>query len=100
MKTPPNLKTPPSLQGHDAKSVGRYVMLDGEAFYRISDSQKLPPFFMSLVSPSDHWMFIASNGAVTAGRQNPDNALFPYYSSDKLIDQVHASGPLHNHSDD
>jgi hypothetical protein len=94
LKTPPNLKTPPSLQGHDSKSVGRYVTLDGEAFYRISDSQQLAPFFMSLVSPSDHWMFIASNGAVTAGRQNPDNALFPYYSADKLIDQVHASGPL------
>ncbi len=68
-------------------------MLDGEAFYRISDSQNLPPFFMSLVSSSDHWMFIASNGAVTAGRQNPDNALFPYYSSDKLVDLGHSSGP-------
>ena len=29
MKTSSNLKTPPNLQGHDALSVGRYVMLDG-----------------------------------------------------------------------
>ena len=29
----------------------------------------MAPFLMSLVSDSDHWMFISSNGALTAGRQ-------------------------------
>ena len=28
------------------------------------------PFFMTLVSGSDHWMFISSTGALTAGRGN------------------------------
>ena len=42
------------------------------------------PFFMSIVSNSDHWMFISSNGGLTAGRKNPDNALFPYYTDDVI----------------
>ena len=53
----------------------------------------MAPFFMSLVGSSDHWMFIASNGALTAGRKNPANALFPYYSADKLIDLAQSAGP-------
>ncbi len=48
---------------------------------------------MSLVGSSNHWMFVASNGALTAGRQHAGNALFPYYSSDKLIDLQHSAGP-------
>ena len=77
-----------------AKSAtGQHVKIDGEVYFRIADSQTMAPFFMSLIGPSDHWMFIASNGALTAGRQNSENALFPYYSSDKLIDLANSSGP-------
>jgi len=61
---------------------GKYVEVNGETFYKISNYDKMDPFLMSIVSSSDHWMFISSNGGLTAGRKNPDNALFPYYTDD------------------
>jgi hypothetical protein len=75
-------------------ATGRHIHLDGELYYRISNSHTMAPFFMTLVSASDHWLFTASNGAVTMGRRDSNNAIFPYYSSDKLIDLVRSSGPL------
>ena len=65
-------------------TTGEYVLLDGEKYFRIANSHLMPDFFMSLVGASDHWMFVSSNGSLTAGRQNPDNALFPYASDDQL----------------
>ena len=62
--------------------LGGYIDLNGELFYKISNYDKMTPFLMSIVSSSDHWMFISSNGGLTAGRKNPDNALFPYYTDD------------------
>src|SRR6056297_1136312 len=50
------------------------------------------PFFMSIVSDSNHWMFISSNGGVSAGRKNPQYALFPYYTDDKLVDLADTTG--------
>lgn len=58
---------------------------DGIGFYEIEDVDKMPPFFMTILSASNHWMFISSNGALTAGRKNTDYALFPYYTDDKII---------------
>ncbi|MEM7457182.1 MAG: hypothetical protein AAF456_22765 [Planctomycetota bacterium] len=72
---------------------GRYVELDGEVFYRIANSHLMAPFFMSLSSSSDHWMFISSTGALTAGRADADGALFPYYSADKIENLRHCTGP-------
>ena len=43
------------------------------------------PFFMSLVSNSNHWLFISSTGGLSAGRKDTSNALFPYYTDDKII---------------
>ncbi|RPI02790.1 MAG: hypothetical protein EHM72_03305 [Calditrichaeota bacterium] len=71
---------------------GQYVELNGEKYYQIANYDQMAPFFISLVSSSDHWMFISSNGACTAGRKNPDNALFPYYTDDKIHDQLDISG--------
>ena len=59
---------------------GGFVDLDGERFYQISNCDLMPDFFMSIVSASDLWMFISSNGSLSAGRRNADAALFPYYS--------------------
>lgn len=70
------------LQTNNDKVNFEYKDIDGELFYKISNYDKMPPFFMSIVSGSDHWMFISSNGGLTAGRKNPDNALFPYYTDD------------------
>lgn len=63
---------------------GDFVKVDNEHFYKISNSDKMRPFFMSLVSDSNHWMFISSDGGVSAGRKNADVALFPYYTEDKI----------------
>ncbi len=71
---------------------GRLVMLDGEEFYQIANYDRMRPFFMTLVSGSDHWMFISSTGGLTAGRGNADMALFPYATDDKIHDAAHITG--------
>jgi hypothetical protein len=72
------------LQINKEPVTGEYVEINSETFYKISNFDKMTPFFMSIVSSSDHWMFISSNGGLTAGRKNPDNALFPYYTDDVI----------------
>ncbi len=47
---------------------------------------------MSLASDSDHWMFISSTGGLSAGRINPESALFPYYTDDKLQESAETTG--------
>ena len=71
---------------------GRQVDLDGESFYQIANYDRMRPFFMSIVSGADHWMFISSTGALTAGRCNADLALFPYYTDDKIHDSAEITG--------
>ncbi|MCB9035526.1 MAG: hypothetical protein H6557_02790 [Lewinellaceae bacterium] len=71
---------------------GAYVELEGETFYRISDYDQMRPFFMTIVSDSDHWLFISSNGGLTAGRRNPETALFPYTTDDKIHDATESAG--------
>ena len=73
---------------------GRFVELDGETYYQIQNYHEMPDFFMSIVSDSDHWMFISSNGALTAGRKDRDNALFPYYTDDKIHDYKGTTGSV------
>ncbi len=68
------------------------VEIDEEIFYKISDVDEMRPFFMSIVSDSDHWMFIASNGGVSAGRKDAQHALFPYYTDDKITDSAETTG--------
>lgn len=68
------------------------VELEGEKYYKIENSDELRPFFMSIVSDSDHWMFISSNGGLTAGRKNAQFALFPYYTDDKITELVDTTG--------
>jgi len=78
----------------DARPVeGALVDVDGERFYRVSNYDEMPPFLMSLASDSDHWLFVASNGALTAGRINRDHALFPYTTDDRLYDSQEFTGP-------
>ncbi|GAA0810231.1 hypothetical protein [Spirilliplanes yamanashiensis] len=73
---------------------GELVQLDGEAYYRIRGVDAMPPFLMSLVSDSDHWLFVSSTGALTAGRVDPHHALFPYYTDDKIHDARHDTGAV------
>jgi len=74
-------------------SRGELVFRDGQVYYRISNYQEMPPFFMTLVSSSDHWIFLSSSGGLTCGRGNPDKALFPYYTDDKIHDAHYTTGP-------
>jgi len=68
------------------------VVIENERFYKISNYDLMLPFMMNVVSDSDLWMFISSNGALTAGRRNPDNALFPYYTDDRIHDSHDITG--------
>jgi predicted nucleotidyltransferase len=68
------------------------VQIGNEHFFKISNSDSLRPFFMSIVSDSNHWMFISSNGGLSAGRKNPGYALFPYYTDDKITESSEITG--------
>ncbi|MCK8058951.1 MULTISPECIES: hypothetical protein [unclassified Fusibacter] len=63
-----------------------------ETFFKIENFNQMDPFFMSVVSDVDHWMYISSTGGVTCGRKNADSALFPYYTDDKIHDSIETSG--------
>jgi hypothetical protein len=68
------------------------VNMDHETWFKIPDHDLMRPFLMNIVSDSNHWMFIASNGGLTAGRKNSRYSLFPYYTDDKLIDLAEVTG--------
>jgi hypothetical protein len=70
----------------------KIVELEGEKYYKIENHDTMRPFFMSIVSDSDHWLFISSNGGLTAGRKNADFALFPYYTDDKITEFADVTG--------
>ncbi|SDX94361.1 hypothetical protein SAMN05444411_11254 [Lutibacter oricola] len=71
---------------------GKQVVIGGENYYKISNVNEMRPFFMSIVSYSNHWMFLSSNGGLTAGRKNAQFALFPYYTDDKITEFVEITG--------
>ena len=81
-----------SLTSPGSNVAGSFVDLDGERYYRVANLDAMPPFFMSMVSDSDHWLFISSNGALTAGRTDPDHALFPYRADDQIHDSPEHTG--------
>jgi hypothetical protein len=68
------------------------LKIEGENFYCISNYDEIRPFFMSVVSDSHHWMFISSNGALSAGRKSAEYALFPYYTVDKITEAFDTTG--------
>lgn len=81
---------------------GSLKEFDGESMYCIENFDSMPAFFMSIVSNSDLWMYLSSKGSLTAGRQNFNQALFPYYTDDKIHDYAGITGPhttfrLHAH---
>ncbi|MTB50011.1 hypothetical protein [Lewinella sp. W8] len=68
------------------------VSINGQAFYKMTNSDAMRPFFMSIVSDVNHWMFISSNGGLSAGRKNAEYALFPYYTDDKITESAEITG--------
>lgn len=71
---------------------GKTTKIHGEEFNLIENVDQMDPYFMTVVSSTDHWMFISSNGGLSAGRKNAENALFPYYSDDKITDSADRVG--------
>ncbi len=63
-----------------------FVSRDGVEFYRIADVDRMPPFFVNVVSDCDIWMYVSSRGGMTAGRRDPEAAIFPYETVDRLHD--------------
>ena len=60
-----------SLPPAELSPAGGFVTIDGERYAVINDVDAMAPFLMSIVSDSDVWLFVASNGAFTAGRAEP-----------------------------
>lgn len=92
MKTKPLFLGKTPLKSEQKEVSGEYTTLNAEDFFVIRNYAEMRPFFMSLVSATDHWLFISSTGGLTAGRKNPDNALFPYYSDDKIAESAAITG--------
>ena len=82
-----------SLTFSEAKDVGgKEVIINNENYYKIENADAMRPFFMSIVSPYNHWLFISSNGSLSAGRKDSNNALFPYYTDDKITELQEITG--------
>ncbi len=77
---------------NDTEIKGELIHFDNEVYYKISNSDQMRPFFMSLISDSNHWMFISSNGGLSAGRKDSNHALFPYYTDDKITENYENTG--------
>ncbi|MEM1057545.1 MAG: hypothetical protein AAGI52_18665 [Bacteroidota bacterium] len=63
---------------------GKIVEIDGDTFYRIDNVDRMPPFFVTVVSAGNPWLFASSTGALTAGRCSPEQPLFPYETVDRI----------------
>ncbi|MBP5260452.1 MAG: hypothetical protein J6Z12_07490 [Paludibacteraceae bacterium] len=81
-----------TLSSEQKQVKGGFVTFDGEKYYQIVNYDGMQPFFISLASESDLWMYLSSTGALTAGRQSPDFALFPYYTDDKITESYEWTG--------
>ena len=77
---------------NERKVEGKQIKIENENFYKISNVDNMRPFFMSIVSNSNHWMFISSTGSLSAGRKNSEYALFPYYTDDKITESSETTG--------
>lgn len=74
------------------KTKGGFIQIGDDLYYVIRNYDNMQPFFMSIVSNSDHWMYLSSNGSLSAGRANPELAIFPYYTDDKIHDYKDITG--------
>jgi len=71
---------------------GEFLDFHAERYYRIGNVDKMAPFFISVISNVDHWLFVSSTGGLTAGRVSPETALFPYVTVDKIHESTTHTG--------
>jgi len=84
----------PERSDHRVSAEHEFVTLDGQRYACIRDVDRLAPFLMSIVGDSDAWLFVGSNSPFTAGRSDPDGAMFPYETVDKLLRHPDRSGAV------
>ncbi len=72
---------------------GQFITINGDRFYEIANYDEMQPFFISLASDTDLWMYLSSTGGLTCGRRSPGEALFPYYTDDKITEGSAFTGP-------
>jgi len=82
--------TPQQLSEQEVR--GEFITMLGDKFYKIANYDALAPFFMSIVSSSNHWLFISSTGGLSAGRVSAEQSIFPYYTDDKLTENNENTG--------
>ncbi len=68
------------------------VEAKNDTYFKIENYDEMTPFFMTIVSDVDFWLFVSSTGGITAGRKTPESALFPYYTDDKIHDSNETTG--------
>ncbi|MEO0812692.1 MAG: hypothetical protein AAFY60_07500, partial [Myxococcota bacterium] len=78
----------------DLGTTGGFIDRDGERFYVIRRVDQMEPFFISVVSSDDHWLFASSTGGLTAGRVSPETPLFPYITDDKIHESTPHTGSV------
>jgi hypothetical protein len=66
-----------SLNDENAEISLETVTVNKETFFKIANVNHMNPFFMTIVSDVDHWMFISSTGGLTCGRKNADIRIIP-----------------------
>lgn len=87
-------RPPAPIETLSGKTVsGEFVNRGDERCYCIRNVDEMPPFFMSIISSGDHWLFVSSTGGLTAGRVSPETALFPYVTVDKIHESITHTGP-------
>ncbi|HSJ70618.1 MAG TPA: hypothetical protein VLA29_03105 [Acidimicrobiia bacterium] len=79
---------------HRSVTAPGLIEIDGVTYYTVPEVDRMSPFLMSVVSDGDRWMFISSNGGVTAGRRDVAGALFPYETDDRLHHLAGVNGPV------
>lgn len=94
MKTSRDLYLGNTLLHQKTKAVSlNLVERNNETFFKLTHYNHMTPFFMTVVSDTDHWLFVSSTGGLTAGRRNAESALFPYETDDKIHDSIETTGP-------
>jgi hypothetical protein len=78
--------------GDAARVEGGFDTIGSERYYAIRNVDRMDPFFISVISNVDHWLFISSTGGLAAGRVSPDTALFPYITVDRIHDSFLHTG--------
>ncbi|MDX8365241.1 hypothetical protein [Cytobacillus sp. IB215665] len=93
MKKTPNLYLGNASLHAETKAVSLdTVTMNKDTYFKIKNYNQMNPFFMTVVSDVDLWMFISSTGGLTCGRKNAETALFPYYTDDKIHDSIETTG--------